>query len=426
MKKAKREIKNSERDFDVEELFFSTTDKKGIITACNEVFLRVGGYPADELIGRPHNIIRHPHMPRCVFKLLWDYLLRGKTIGAYVKNLAKSGEYYWVFALASPIDEGFLSIRLKPTSKVFSQIPALYAKILQEEEGYGNDWKEGMREGTEVLLGALNTLGFAGYDDFMSLALKEEMRSRDRLIKTSLGSSNNQDAIAKVRTTFATIDSLDSLKVNLIDKEQFLQKAVETLSLISINSSVTAARFGDEGRTLGVISSEISRISTAIRHEIVSFRQHLGTLCQALNDASLHASFARLQAEMSTVFVQESQTSKVSLEEQIQRFGKPFEQLVALLQGRADMLAAQTLESVASLNSSLYHFGAIVELMAVIVRTLRFAYVTGKTEASRLPDGAGFISLLNELNSFTDKTQEKLDELSGATQKAKGSLAAVL
>ena len=79
------------RDFKVSEAFFSTTDTRGVIQAGNRVFSRISGYTEAELIGKPHNIIRHPDVPRAVFKLLWDTLEAGQPICAYVKNMAKDG-----------------------------------------------------------------------------------------------------------------------------------------------------------------------------------------------------------------------------------------------------------------------------------------------------------------------------------------------
>ena len=133
MKKIDKALVNSPRTFEPWELFFSTTDQKGVITSCNDVFVRVSGYPAEDLLGKPHSIIRHPDMPRCVFKLLWDYLLSGKAIGAYVKNLASTGEYYWVYALVTPIDDGYLSIRVKPVSAYFAKVEGLYKQLLATE-----------------------------------------------------------------------------------------------------------------------------------------------------------------------------------------------------------------------------------------------------------------------------------------------------
>jgi PAS domain S-box-containing protein len=84
-----------EREFQIHQLFFSTTDRKGVIVSGNEVFSRIAAYEESEMVGRPHSLIRHPEMPRCVFKLLWDTIARGEAIAAYVKNRASTGEPYW-------------------------------------------------------------------------------------------------------------------------------------------------------------------------------------------------------------------------------------------------------------------------------------------------------------------------------------------
>lgn len=101
---------------------FSTTDAKGIILSGNDVFVRVSGFSADELYGQPHNIIRHPDMPRAAFALLWANLKKEQPFAAYVKNMAKDGSYYWVFMVAVPTgDNQFLSIRFKPSSPLLAQ-----------------------------------------------------------------------------------------------------------------------------------------------------------------------------------------------------------------------------------------------------------------------------------------------------------------
>lgn len=88
-----------ERRFGEDELIVTKTDLKGRITYCNEVFVRMSGYTEQECLGEPHNIIRHPDMPRCVFKLLWDTIQGGQEIFAYVLNLSKNGDHYWVLAM---------------------------------------------------------------------------------------------------------------------------------------------------------------------------------------------------------------------------------------------------------------------------------------------------------------------------------------
>ena len=91
-----------ERTFKENEIIVSKTDLKGIITYANRTFLEVAMYSEEEVLGQPHSMIRHPDMPRCVFKFLWDTIASGKEIFAYVKNMAKNGDHYWVFAHVTP------------------------------------------------------------------------------------------------------------------------------------------------------------------------------------------------------------------------------------------------------------------------------------------------------------------------------------
>ena len=128
-----------------EELIVSKTDLKGRITYANDVFLRVSKFKQSELIGAPHSLIRHPDMPRCVFKLLWDTLQSRQEIFAYVVNLAKDGSHYWVFAHVTPTFDNdhkiisFHSNRRVPDPKVIkTAIAPLYAEVLREESMHRN------------------------------------------------------------------------------------------------------------------------------------------------------------------------------------------------------------------------------------------------------------------------------------------------
>ena len=125
---------------DDDRLIISKTDLKGRITYMNAYFVEVSRYEELELLGKPHNVIRHPDMPRAIFKLLWDTIQSGREINAYVKNLAKDGSYYWVLANVTPsfnADKkivGYFSVRRKPTKKALQFIKELYAKMLQIEK----------------------------------------------------------------------------------------------------------------------------------------------------------------------------------------------------------------------------------------------------------------------------------------------------
>ena len=149
---------NVEKHFDRGDIIVSKTDTKGRITYANSVFCAVSGFTLPELIGAPHSIIRHPDMPRAVFKLLWDTILDRREVFAYVKNLSKSGAYYWVFAHVTPSYSkdgqiiGFHSNRRVPERRILDDvIIPLYAEVLREEAKHRNG-KEALAAGFKYLV----------------------------------------------------------------------------------------------------------------------------------------------------------------------------------------------------------------------------------------------------------------------------------
>lgn len=130
----------SELTFHDDEFIVSKTDLQGKITYGNELFIKISGYSEEELLGAPHNILRHPQMPALVFKLLWETIKSGEEIFAYVVNKNKNNDYYWVFAHVTPSMDndgriiGFHSVRRKPTGTALSVIKPLYAELLRTEK----------------------------------------------------------------------------------------------------------------------------------------------------------------------------------------------------------------------------------------------------------------------------------------------------
>ena len=121
-------------------LIVSRTNLDGIITHANDAFVELSGYVREELIGAPHNILRHPDMPRAAFKDLWSTLLDGRKWHGYVKNLRKDGAHYWVYATALPNVRdckvvGYTSVRRKPSRKRIEDVLPLYRQWLLEEGG---------------------------------------------------------------------------------------------------------------------------------------------------------------------------------------------------------------------------------------------------------------------------------------------------
>lgn len=158
-----------ERSFSKDELIVSKTDTRGRIVYANDVFIKVSGYTEEELLDQPHSIIRHPDMPRCVFKFLWDQIETGQEVFAYVNNMAATGDNYWVFAHVTPNYDangtiiGYHSSRRVPDPAAVAVVKPLYAKRLEEEKRH-SDPKAGLDASYKMMIQAVVDSGLGSYD----------------------------------------------------------------------------------------------------------------------------------------------------------------------------------------------------------------------------------------------------------------------
>ena len=150
-----------ERTFHRDEIIVTKTDLTGKLTYVNQTFLQLAGYTEDECLGQQHNMIRHPEMPRAVFKLLWDTLQSEQELFAYVNNRSKNGDYYWVFAHVTPSRDtsgnvvGYHSNRRVPNKQVIQEhIDPLYRKLLEIEKSSPSA-KDGMEKAFRVVVDLL-------------------------------------------------------------------------------------------------------------------------------------------------------------------------------------------------------------------------------------------------------------------------------
>lgn len=153
-----------------DDLIISKTDLTGRIIYANDIFKKFSGYEEWELLDQQHSIVRHPDMPRAIFKILWDVIKGKREIFAYVKNLTKDGSYYWTFANISPdldLDGNivsYFSVRRKPNRSSLEKIRQLYAEMLKAEK------KVPRRESIDASMAVLNDYlkaRNADYDTFI-------------------------------------------------------------------------------------------------------------------------------------------------------------------------------------------------------------------------------------------------------------------
>ncbi|WP_297433793.1 PAS domain-containing protein [Sulfurimonas sp.] len=157
---------NNEKQLSADEFIVSKTDANGRIIYGNKIFIKISGYSESELLGKPHSILRHPDMPKIIFKYLWDRVKAKGEIFAYVKNMCKDGSFYWVLAnVTVTLDKNgnvidLHSVRRKPSAKSMQVIPELYKQLFAVEQSGG-------MEASEKLLNTILKEKGESYDDFV-------------------------------------------------------------------------------------------------------------------------------------------------------------------------------------------------------------------------------------------------------------------
>ena len=159
-----------ERKMKPDDLIVTKTDLKGKIIYCNDAFMEYAGFYEEELLGQPHNIIRHPDMPHSVFRLMWEHLQHGEEFVGFIKNLCKDGGHYWTYASVmlnfDLHDElvGYMSVRRAPPENAIEYFAPLYKEMLEIESKFDGK-RQAMDESYQLLQSVASSKG--GYDEFV-------------------------------------------------------------------------------------------------------------------------------------------------------------------------------------------------------------------------------------------------------------------
>ena len=394
-------------------MFFSTTDPKGRILRANSVFQRIAGYSWKELENRPHNIIRHPDMPRIVFQVLWDYIQDGRPIVAYVKNLAHDGRYYWVVALVVAVPGGYLSVRFKPTSPLLAPVEQLYGELKAIEssiESEANDRKAAIAASREALGTSLHALGFSGYDEFMHHVLKVEMQSREAAIRAFVPAVLKPDAAnrsAELDSLWATAEMFDKLveilNILFADLETYVEinkdvgeksgkvtDTSESLRVSALNGAIEADRLGSKAAGLRPVLDWLRVLSLEITQEGARLAASLVELVRDVDLVVFGLSAAKLQIEMTAQFAHELFDHAYARIASSARIGDGMDQAT---EGAIGCLTTTSCETVRRALSSLAAIGdrlkTLTESQDKLIassHSLRPIYLTGKIE---MAEGGG-------------------------------------
>ena len=434
-----------ERDFHLQELLFSTTDKKGIIQSGNEVFVRVSGYQFSELLGQPHNIIRHPDMPRAVFKLLWDYLDAGKSVVAYVKNMAKDGRYYWVIALVTPLNDSYFSIRLKPSTELLISIQALYKNMLELERQMvrsGQSLKDAMQASGEKLMDAIKEKGFANYDEFMHFALRSELKNREQLLAQKIEQSactvssvprkkvngkdegkllqhiieQSESIAATLNHLFSKLDDFVLLGETLEEKVEFIADLAQAMRVLSLNTGISSSHLNIYSDVFNSIAKLMVENSNGLNANAQRMGGHLLQISAFLKNIVYDLGSARVQLELLHNFLAELQTHRTRQQQAELLTGNTNSSVarILILQDIFSQTYKRGIAAFQQIENDLNILTRDSNDLQRSVQTLQFVHLVSRVEISRDPQLIGFGNILEEVLSKIENTKSHLTDLSEA------------
>ncbi|ADR34612.1 PAS sensor protein [Sulfuricurvum kujiense DSM 16994] len=407
---------SKEAKFENDELFFSITDRTSTILTGNEVFVRISGYKKEELIGQYHNIIRHPDMPRVVFKVLWDHINNDKPVVAYVKNQAKTGEYYWVLAAVFPLNDRFISIRIKPNSQIFAAVRELYFKLLMAEASGGMESSEPM------LMGLLAELGYNSYDDFMSDALLSELGEHKKIladidqnskvcpeIHTQLGTKlkllleYSQVLMHRYERWFEKVDMYKQVKIVFDEKGQELRHLARDIVFLSLNASVASYKVANGGETFGVLASDV-RVNAKENDTLIG---HIHTLVQSLTDTLNELIFTvsalNIQIEAVSYFLFET------LQCHVQSVSSELKENISFLINLVSMYNEKLIALQLKMDCFIKESSTYLDQLERQVMYLGYIQVYGIIEAaSNNDEKVGFGGIFSQLKGLIGKTSEEI------------------
>ena len=395
-----------ETPFDVQEIFFSRTDARGVISAFNSVFMRIAGYSADDLLNAPHRIIRHDDMPKAVFWLLWTAIQSGKPIGAYVKNRAKDGRFYWVFAVVTPVEGGYLSVRLKPTSAILAVVEREYAALRQIEKLE----KLSPEDSAMRLLERLATLGFPTYANFQARALAEELACRD----AALGLQEDRRVSGMLRL----LTSVSEIQTGKAQVSQYFSR----MMLMPTNMRIIAARIERSGGPISTISDNYRMMSDEVIANLEAFAKGDEGRTSILHQtAEEHGLFvlcaARVMAAARTAFA--ADRTKI---EGVDCSAEGA--LLAQTEALYDRIANEAMQRSGQMALKLLRDTEVLRRSILGLDSIR---IMCRVESGRLARPvAGLGSIIANLDEFHARLEELLETIAIAAQRVAGDAETVL
>jgi aerotaxis receptor len=398
----------------------STTDLQSRITYCNPAFVAVSGFEREELIGQPHNLVRHPDMPTEAFRDMWATLASGSPWSALVKNRRKNGDHYWVVANATPVMEngqavGYMSVRTKPTRQQVQDAEALYARM-RSETASGQP-SIALHHGRVVRTGLVGRLQLA-----LQLTLGKRIAMSSiglasvGLILGEYAASHGTAAYVGAGAVLLVIAALAAMRL----RSQILQPLMQSVGFANqMAAGDLSARFKGESRgEFGELSRALNQLNVNLQAVVSDVRHEVEGVQVASNEIAAGNSDLSSRTESQASSLEETAASMEQLTSTVQQSANSSREASVLSQRSASVAREgndamnQVVATMEDISKSSRRIGEIIGVIDGIAFQTNILALNAAVEAARAGEqGRGFAVVAGEVRSLAQRTLSAAKEI---------------